>query len=107
MKNGDKWVPTARTIERSAMDWMLTDEEILKAVNTLDAAIGFHADYASVGQRTVAQAQAKKLVEWGDEKCLDESHKHSFVTSSNHPSLRVRRYCLKCLEQLRRQVGLE
>jgi len=73
-------------------EWMLTDEEILKVTNTLDAAIGFQADFASEGQREIAQAQAKKLVEWLEERnekltCL--------AISSNE------------WRELRRQVGLE
>ncbi len=86
--------------------WKLTDEEIM-AVHSPERGEGLlEALYESADamgkagllnyQRDLIQAQAKKLVEWGDEDCKEHCH-----------SLFSRFECADCLEELRRQVGLE
>lgn len=69
-------------------EWLLTDEEIWKI-----------RDESNNRCRDIAKAQAKNLVEWGDEVCL----KHKVPTFG----ARVRRECYICMQALRREVGLE
>lgn len=73
-------------------EWKLTDEEIEQAWRSLTGDYVSHNDM----DRAVAQAQAKKLVEWQDEPCF--KHKQTRIVP--------RRLCKACLQELRRQVGL-
>ena len=75
-------------IERSAMDWMLTDEEIKGIEGSM-----WPSGYA------VAQAQAKKLVEWLEVKGT------LLANNSNNAMLGIP--WDEVWQELRRQVGLE
>ena len=83
------------------MDWMLTDEEM----RCLDADfVGFtHTGNIHQWEKLVAQAQAKKLVEWLGGICYAQGHK----PLHDEDELFTRLECLTCLEELRSQVGLD
>lgn len=76
-----------RVKERSAMDWMLTEEELQ----------GYKSWLHDDDVLRAAQAQAKKLVEYYEGRC---EHKP--------PAINVSRwFCPECRREIRRQVGLE
>lgn len=79
-------------------EWELTDAE---KAQLRDRLIDEFSEEGLSFLRTIdegAEAQAKKLVEWQSSDCLN--HKHNLT-----PRWRCR--CWECMEELRRQVGLE
>lgn len=75
--------------------WMLTDEEI-------DAAMVEGGHY-SEPEYALCEAQAKKLVKWGMERCDDSNHGHGASEQWLAP---IRFECAECQEQLEKVVGL-
>ena len=76
-------------------DVLLTDEEILEYAGMTDDYLQDH--------RGMCQAQLKKVVEWGDEPCIE----HQYYGDSGEIIVRPRRRCPQCWQDLRRRAGLE
>ena len=84
------------------MSILLTDEQIDKAMKY---AIDWAQDYTmrggkadSIPERQVAKAQLKKVVEWGDEVCSDETH-------HPHYDCMYKRCCSSCWQALLKEIN--
>ena len=84
------------------MEWMLTDEEIWKAIRNLEAEkdkLGEELWNITTYHKAVAQTQARKLVKWGDELCEGRGYPHA-------EGIYTKKNCHYCWDELKRQVGI-
>ena len=79
------------------MEWMLTDEDYDRLEYPWKATESYQ------NEKIVAEAQAKKLVEWGEVQCREPQHECIDQGLSDF----ARWECITCRDELRRQVGLE
>ena len=86
-------------------DWRLTDEEITRTVMLALAEAARRADLANADEhRAVADAQVRKLAEWGDERCDNADHWPGYAMLGYGSPIRFE--CAECQEQLREDVVL-
>ena len=69
---------------------ILTPEELLELIHSAEG-----DDY--IAGLYIAQAQLRKMVEWGEEVCTEHSEVYA----------RFRRKCDDCWQALRREAGME
>lgn len=93
------------------MEWMLTDEERYKAYANAwgESYYLFVKGNKTVccpeeGEKAIAKAQARKIVEWlYSESCPDAAHV-LFGYGDVHPIAHA--FCRSCVEQFKKEVGL-
>lgn len=80
------------------MDWKPTDEEIKEAAKQGINSITEDNVDRWIISKTIIQAAQRKLVEWGDERCIEHHPNMNFL---------IRRTCRECWIQLRKELGLD
>jgi hypothetical protein len=101
---GSLWFPDfadeySLDVGRLKMEWKLdgNDGEDFRKANDIELVMGAE-DAFDYGFEEGAEAQAKKLVEWGMGICQNKEH---------HGLGNCRFDCMECFKSLRKEVGVE
>ena len=74
-------------------EWLLTEEELLRASGLIS-----FSEHGRQHYRMITQAQARKIVEWGDALCQHGDTRFYDGT--------LKRQCSQCWAEFRKEAGL-